>query len=73
MTKLFAITVILLSVVVLEGCGSAQAVKPEDVTVGNTIPDFSVTSLEGNHRQEFAEGSGRRAELLGVVVHSVHV
>ena len=47
MAKLLAITVILLSVVVLEGCGSAQAVKPEDVIVGNTIPDFSVTSIEG--------------------------
>jgi thiol-disulfide isomerase/thioredoxin len=47
MAKLLAITVILLSVVVLEGCGSVQAVKPEDVIVGNTIPDFSVTSLDG--------------------------
>ena len=47
MAKLLAITIILLSSVVLGGCGSAQAVKPEDVIVGNTIPDFSVTSLEG--------------------------
>ncbi len=47
MAKLLAIVVILVSVVVLEGCGSAQAVKPEDVTVGNTIPDFSVPSLDG--------------------------
>ena len=47
MAKLLAIIVILLSVVVLEGCGNAQAVKPEDVTVGNTIPDFSVVTLEG--------------------------
>lgn len=47
MSKLLAITVILFSIAVLEGCGSAQAVKPEDVIVGNTIPDFSVTSLEG--------------------------
>jgi thiol-disulfide isomerase/thioredoxin len=47
MAKLLAITVILLSVVVLEGCGSAQAVKPEDVIVGNTIPEFSVPSLDG--------------------------
>ncbi|HJP91127.1 MAG TPA: TlpA disulfide reductase family protein [Pyrinomonadaceae bacterium] len=47
MTKLIAIIVILLAVVVLEGCGSAQAVKPEDVTVGNTIPDFSIHTLDG--------------------------
>ena len=47
MAKLLAITVVLLSVVVLEGCGSAQAVKPEDVIVGNTIPEFSVPSLDG--------------------------
>ena len=47
MEKLLAIIIILVSVVVLEGCSTAQAVKPEDVIVGNTIPDFSVTSLEG--------------------------
>ena len=47
MKKLLAISAILLGVIVLEGCSSAQAVKPEDVIVGNTIPDFSVTSLEG--------------------------
>jgi len=47
MEKLLAIAFILLSVVTLQGCGSAQAVNPEDVVVGNTIPDFSVTSLEG--------------------------
>lgn len=47
MQKLLAISAILLGVVVLAGCSSAQAVKPEDVIVGNTIPDFSVTSLEG--------------------------
>jgi thiol-disulfide isomerase/thioredoxin len=47
MRKLLAVSAILLSVVVLQGCGSAQAVKPEDVVVGNTIPDFSLTSLEG--------------------------
>jgi thiol-disulfide isomerase/thioredoxin len=47
MAKLLATTIILLAVVVLEGCGSAQAVKPEDVIVGNTIPDFSVSSLDG--------------------------
>jgi cytochrome c biogenesis protein CcmG, thiol:disulfide interchange protein DsbE len=48
MKKFLAISAILLSVVVLQACSSAQAVKPEDVIVGNTIPDFSVTSLEGN-------------------------
>lgn len=47
MGKLLAISAILLSFVVLQGCGSAQAVNPEDVVVGKTIPDFSLTSLEG--------------------------
>jgi len=47
MGKLIALGLMLLSVVVLQGCSSAQAVKPEDVVVGNTIPEFSVKSLEG--------------------------
>ncbi|MBC8029066.1 MAG: redoxin domain-containing protein [Pyrinomonadaceae bacterium] len=47
MKNLLAVGVILLSLVVLGGCGSAQAINPEDVVVGNTIPDFSLTSLEG--------------------------
>lgn len=47
MVKLLVISVSLLVVVMLQGCGSAQAVKPEDVVVGNTIPDFSVKSLDG--------------------------
>ena len=47
MTKLLALGFMLLSALVLAGCGSAQAVNPADVVVGNTIPDFSVTSLEG--------------------------
>jgi thiol-disulfide isomerase/thioredoxin len=47
MGKLLAIAFILFTVVTLQGCGSARAVNPEDVVVGNTIPDFSVTSLEG--------------------------
>jgi len=47
MGKLIALSLMLLSVVVLQGCGSAQAIKPEDVVVGNTIPEFSVKSLEG--------------------------
>ena len=47
MGKLLAISAILLLVVVLQGCGSAQSINPEDVVVGNTIPDFSLESLEG--------------------------
>lgn len=47
MGKLLAISLILLSALVFGGCGNAQATNPEDVVVGNTIPDFSVTSLEG--------------------------
>jgi len=47
MGKLLAISVMCLSVGLLGGCDSARAVKPEDVVVGNTIPDFSLTSLEG--------------------------
>ena len=34
MGKLLAISAILLSFVVLQGCGSAQAINPEDVVVG---------------------------------------
>jgi thiol-disulfide isomerase/thioredoxin len=47
MGKLIALSLMLLSVVVLTGCSSAQAIKPEDVVVGNTIPEFSVKSLDG--------------------------
>lgn len=47
MAKLVSISVSLLVVVMLQGCSSAQAVNPEDVVVGNTIPDFSVKSLDG--------------------------
>lgn len=47
MKNLLAIAVILLSLVALGACGSAQAINPEDVVVGNTIPDFSLISLEG--------------------------
>src|SRR5689334_5591774 len=47
MAKLLAIIFMFIFVLTLEGCGSAQAVNPENVTVGNTIPDFSVTSLDG--------------------------
>lgn len=31
----------------LSGCGTAETVRPEDVVVGNTIPDFSLQSLDG--------------------------
>lgn len=47
MKNLLAIAVILLSLAVLNACGNAQAINPEDVVVGKTIPDFSLTSLEG--------------------------
>lgn len=47
MGKLIPLSFILILVVILQGCGSAGAVNPEDVVVGNTIPDFSVKSLEG--------------------------
>ena len=39
--------IICLSAAALSGCASAQAVRPEEVVVGNTIPDFSLTSLDG--------------------------
>jgi thiol-disulfide isomerase/thioredoxin len=47
MRKLLATVFICLSAAALSGCASAQAVKPEEVVVGNTIPDFSLTSLDG--------------------------
>ena len=47
MRKLLTIIVACLSLAVLPGCRSAQAIKPEDVVVGNTIPDFSLKSLDG--------------------------
>lgn len=47
MRKLLTIIVACFSLAVLSGCQSAQAVKPEDVVVGNTIPDFSLKSLDG--------------------------
>ena len=31
----------------LSGCGAAETVRPEDVVVGHTIPDFSLKSLDG--------------------------
>jgi thiol-disulfide isomerase/thioredoxin len=47
MRKLLTIIVTCLSLAALPGCRSAQAVRPEDVVVGNTIPDFSLKSLDG--------------------------
>ncbi|HZG52995.1 MAG TPA: TlpA disulfide reductase family protein [Pyrinomonadaceae bacterium] len=47
MRTLLIIAVMGLSAVGLSGCASASAVKPEDVVVGNTIPDFSLESLSG--------------------------
>jgi thiol-disulfide isomerase/thioredoxin len=47
MRKQLTIIVACLSLAALSGCQSAQAVKPEDVVVGNTIPDFSLKSLDG--------------------------
>src|ERR1044072_753540 len=47
MSKLIIIAVICLAAAAMSGCTTAQAVKPEDVVVGNTIPDFSLKSLDG--------------------------
>jgi thiol-disulfide isomerase/thioredoxin len=47
MGKLLASGIVLILALVLQGCGNARAINPEDVVVGNPIPDFSVTSLEG--------------------------
>lgn len=47
MRTLFTIIAICLSAAGLTACESAQAVKPEDVVVGNTIPDFKLKSLDG--------------------------
>jgi len=47
MRKLLTIIVTCLSLAALPGCRSVQAVRPEDVVVGNTIPDFSLKSLDG--------------------------
>ena len=47
MGKLLASGIVLILALILQGCGNAQAINPEDVVVGKPIPDFSVTSLEG--------------------------
>lgn len=47
MSKLIITAVICLAAAAMSGCATAQAVKPEDVVVGNTIPDFSLKTLDG--------------------------
>jgi peroxiredoxin len=47
MGKLITIAVICLAAVAMSGCTTAQAIKPEDVVVGSTIPDFSLKTLDG--------------------------
>ncbi|HEV7892450.1 MAG TPA: TlpA disulfide reductase family protein [Pyrinomonadaceae bacterium] len=47
MLKLLTAVAVCLSAAALSGCTSAQAVRPEEVVVGNTIPDFSLATLDG--------------------------
>ncbi|MCA1593856.1 MAG: TlpA family protein disulfide reductase [Acidobacteria bacterium] len=47
MRLLISVILICLSTVFLPGCGGGSAMNPEDVVVGNTIPDFSLKSLDG--------------------------
>ena len=47
MRKLLVAVAACLFVARLLACGSSPAVRPEDVIVGNTIPDFSLESLDG--------------------------
>jgi cytochrome c biogenesis protein CcmG/thiol:disulfide interchange protein DsbE len=47
MRNLLTAAVILLAAFGLSGCAGAPDVKPEEVVVGNTIPDFSLKSLDG--------------------------
>ena len=47
MRKLLTVIVICLFGTGLPGCGGSEGVKPEEVVVGNTIPDFSLKSLDG--------------------------
>ena len=47
MRWLIPVIAICLSAVFLSGCGSTNAMNPEDVVVGKTIPDFSLKSLDG--------------------------
>lgn len=47
MRTLLTIALICISAAALSGCQRAQAVRPEEVVVGNTIPDFSLEALDG--------------------------
>lgn len=47
MRKAIFFIIVCLCVGASYGCGNANAMKPEEVVVGNTIPDFSLESLEG--------------------------
>ena len=47
MRKLLAAVAASLFVAGLQACGGAAEVRPEEVVVGNTIPDFSLESLDG--------------------------
>lgn len=46
MRKLLAVILVCVAAAAA-GCGTAETVRPEDVVVGNTIPDFSLESLDG--------------------------
>ena len=47
MRKQLAALWICLAAAALSGCATAETVRPEDVVVGNTIPDFTLKSLDG--------------------------
>ncbi len=47
MRRLSAAVAACLFVAMLQACGGGPEVRPEDVVVGNTIPDFSLESLDG--------------------------
>ena len=47
MRKLLATVLFCLFAAALSGCATAPSVKPEDVVEGGTIPDFTLTSLDG--------------------------
>ena len=47
MRRQFAALLMCLAVAALAGCAGEPDVRPEDVVVGNTIPDFTLTSVDG--------------------------
>ena len=47
MRKLLTAVAACLLAVGLQACGGAPEARPEEVVVGNTIPDFSLESLDG--------------------------